>query len=580
MTTFRSLSSANGLPFSRAGLVLGVLVAMSTQCGRAVHEGEGFGPPLEGGAAEGGTEDASVPQETGVAEAEPLVLPDSSVRSEAAVQVDLCHVSHDNPNGNAPLCTKSSPPNAFSPATKWTWTAPPPPSSGGIEGSMVTPLVANLTDDNKDGEINLCDIPDVIVVTNGGSPGIAGQIFMLAGDTGAVETTFDGDVDSSVTPALGDIDGDGIPEVVTNDVAGHLLAYDHAGHLKWTGDVAKYVGNGSSAVGSSYCQAIAIHDLDGDGTPEIICAFEVFDNKGHSKFSHDESAFEGQYWCPASTAADLDGDGKLEVLFGNAALHSDGSIYWTLPGPPGQPQVADFDGDGIPEIFVARQDGLLVVSHDGKVLAGPTQSFDPQVSPNCWSKAGAIGDFDGTGHPSIMDGSCAHFGIWHVGASALTLAWSASISDPSGVASSTAFDFLGRGVHDAVYGDEDNLWVYDGKSGAVEFSRPRNSGTLIEYPVVADVDNDGSADIVVVSNKGGENSQNYKNTVEVFQDAQKRWIPARRIWNQHAYYVSNVNEDGTIPSHPTPSYKLLNTFRVNSQIEGGGDCIPPKPIPM
>jgi len=198
------------------------------------------------------------------------------------------------------------------------------------------------------------------------------------------------------------------------------------------------------------------------------------------------------------------------------------------------------------------------------------------VSPNCWSKAGAIGDFDGTGHPSLMDGSCAHFGIWHVTKWGIQLQWSAPIDDPSGVASSTAFDFLGRGVADAVYGDQSKLWVYDGKSGKVELTGDRSSGTLIEYPVVADVDNDSSADIVVVSNKSGGI---YKNTVEVFQDTMKRWIPTRRIWNQHAYHITNVREDGTIPAHPQNSWTKFNTFRMNAQVESGVDCAPAPPNP-
>jgi len=209
-------------------------------------------------------------------------------------------------------------------------------------------------------------------------------------------------------------------------------------------------------------------------------------------------------------------------------------------------------------------------------LMQPVQSFDPMVSPNCWSKAGAIGDFDGTGHPSLMDGSCAHFGIWHVTKWGIQLQWSAPIDDPSGVASSTAFDFLGRGVADAVYGDQSKLWVYDGKSGKVELTGDRSSGTLIEYPVVADVDNDSSADIVVVSNKSGGI---YKNTVEVFQDTMKRWIPTRRIWNQHAYHITNVREDGTIPAHPQNSWTKFNTFRMNAQVESGVDCAPAPPNP-
>jgi hypothetical protein len=41
--------------------------------------------------------------------------------------------------------------------------------------------------------------------------------------------------------------------------------------------------------------------------------------------------------------------------------------------------------------------------------------------------------------------------------------------------------------------------------------------------------------------------------------------------------VTNVREDGTIPQFEPPSWKQLNTFRTNSQIEIGGLCKPPIP---
>ena len=118
--------------------------------------------------------------------------------------------------------------------------------------------------------------------------------------------------------------------------------------------------------------------------------------------------------------------------------------------------------------------------------------------------------------------------------------------------------------------------VFDGKTGQQYFTLPRASGTLIEYPVVADIDNDQSADILVVSNT---NFQGYMHTIEAFQDTQKRWKPTRRIWNQHAYHVTNVREDGTIPKQMQKSWQKLNTFRTNSQIQPGGDCAPPPPNP-
>ncbi|MCA9705392.1 MAG: hemolysin, partial [Myxococcales bacterium] len=100
-----------------------------------------------------------------------------------------------------------------------------------------------------------------------------------------------------------------------------------------------------------------------------------------------------------------------------------------------------------------------------------------------------------------------------------------------------------------------------------------SSGTIIEYPVVADVDNDGSAEIVVVSNASFVGMQTAP-LVQVIRDIDDRWIQARRIWNQHTYHVTNVREDGTIPQNEPPSWELLNTYRTNAQIENGGVCIP------
>jgi hypothetical protein len=496
---------------------------------------------------------------------------------------DKCHVPADT-NGNAPICTKHSPPNAFSPKLKWSWSVQP---QGMFVGSMATPLVGNLTDDNGDGEVNLCDVPDVLVTllplpfaTDPREAPTAKNLVMLAGDTGKLEIEFAAPVDGNVTPAFGDIDADGLPEVIADGPDAHLVAFDNHGKVKWKSPDEDY----HVKFQSSYCHAISLYDLDGDGKSEIIAAFEVYDHAGHRLFSYDISQWDGQYWCPANTAADLDGDGKLEVIFGNAAYRADGSRYWQIPGPPGQPQVGNLDADPEPEILIARNDGILILEHDGKVKYGPVQAFDPGNDPRCWSKPAVIHDFDGDGKSDIMISSCEHIAIFHAGASSFELQWSAAIDDDSGVASSTAFDFLGRGIADAVYGDQKKLWVFDGKSGNVEFSQARTSGTLIEYPVVADVDNDGSVDVVVISNTD-EFAANPTTgqfvpapltvpMVQVFEDAEKRWIPGRRIWNQHAYHVTNVREDGTIPAHMAKNWQRLNTFRTNAQFEGT-ECAPP-----
>jgi hypothetical protein len=496
----------------------------------------------------------------------PPALPDLGLGdSGASTRTGRCSVPAGEENAS-PACTaKAAPPDAFKPLLKWSWTAPVRP--GFPAGSSHIPLVGNFTDDNGDGKVDLCDVPDVIVL-------VGDKLFMLAGDTGRLEITFDGEVDPSVTPAFGDMDGDGLPDVVAMDPAGHLVLYDHRGKVKLVGpDVGAYKK-------THRCHALAIYDLEGDGAPEVLVDFEVFDHRGRRSFGHDVSAFPIDGYCPANIAADLDGDGKLEVIFGNAAYRADGTLMWSIPGPPGQPQVANLDGDPEPEVLVARRDGILVLEHDGRIKFGPERPTGEAADMYCWAKPAAVHDFDGDGIADISASTCSRYGVYGVGSSGLRLTWTAPVDDTSGIASSTAFDFLGRGIAHAVYGDQGALWVFDGGNGAVSLHVPRASGTLIEYPVVADVDNDGSADVLVVSNADeAGRPQQYRHTLDVWQDEAKRWAPTRRIWNQHAYHVTNVLEDGRIPRAMPKNWLRLNTFRTNAQLEEGRACAPPPPHP-
>jgi hypothetical protein len=470
-----------------------------------------------------------------------------------------CKVPADDLNGAPATCTRSAPAMAFQPKLKWSWSEPVP------RGSVVTPLVANLTDDNGDGAIDLCDVPDVVVTS------LDGHLYVLAGDTGKLELQVASD--PKVTPALGDLDGDGVPEIVTL-VNQQVTIYDHRGRMVSQGDTASPL--------MDWCGALSIYDLDADGSPEIIAAAsDVFDARGHLRFRIPAAAHalvDHSVSCPTNTAADLDGDGKLEVLLGGGAYHADGKLAFALAGPPGHPHVANFDSDPDPEIMIAAKDGLRIFESDGKLKWGPivppsnNASLGDGDQSECVAKPSAVHDLDGDRVADLAVSTCDYYAVLHGSATGFTVAWKAPVQDPSGISSSTAFDFLGRGIAQAVYADEQSLFVFDGQTGKVDLRQARTSTTYIEYPVVADVDDDGSADIVVVSQPTGATMSP---TVQVFEDAEKRWIPARRIWNQHAYHVTNVREDGTIPRVLPKSWLMLNTFRTNGQIDGVRACLPP-----
>jgi hypothetical protein len=230
------------------------------------------------------------------------------------------------------------------------------------------------------------------------------------------------------------------------------------------------------------------------------------------------------------------------------------------------PQVADLDADGLPEILICPGFGLglTLLEHDGQTKY---TGFNP-TGDSDWRRPAAVHDLDGDNVSEIAVSSNATYGVYE--GTGMVTVWTAPVVDNSGLASGTAFDFLGDGIAEAIYGDESTLYVF-GDNGVPLLQTPRSSGTLIEYPVVADVDNDGSAEIVVVSNEAwGAQTP----LVQVVRDIDDRWIQARRIWNQHTYHVTNVREDGTIPQFEPKNWENLNTFRTNAQIEGGAICKP------
>ncbi|EKU96916.1 RHS repeat-associated core domain protein [Leptolyngbya sp. PCC 7375] len=56
-------------------------------------------------------------------------------------------------------------------------------------------------------------------------------------------------------------------------------------------------------------------------------------------------------------------------------------------------------------------------------------------------------------------------------------------------------------------------------------------------------------------------------------DRNDTWVSTRQIWNQHAYSINNVNDDGTIPKNPENSWQTHNTFRLNAFPEGEGNAL-------
>jgi uncharacterized protein (DUF2141 family) len=135
------------------------------------------------------------------------------------------------------------------------------------------------------------------------------------------------------------------------------------------------------------------------------------------------------------------------------------------------------------------------------------------------------------------------------------LLWSKEVfEETSGITGCTLFDFNGDGKTEIVYRDEDYLYILNG-DGTVGDEIKCRSRTNIEYPIVADVDADGSTEICVVCTP-----DSYEPTwpgrwldlddpaqVRIYESGGEPWVPARRVWNQHGYFNVNINDDLTVP---------------------------------
>ena len=115
--------------------------------------------------------------------------------------------------------------------------------------ALANPLVVNLTDDNDDGVVDMCDVPDVIVLLYPQNSPFWGNLYVLDGETGTLHYRIEDELVALAHPAVGDIDGDGVAEIVAVRrslapgvpvTGGELVAYNHDGSELWTGAVVDY----------------------------------------------------------------------------------------------------------------------------------------------------------------------------------------------------------------------------------------------------------------------------------------------------------------------------------------------------
>ena len=262
-------------------------------------------------------------------------------------------------------------------------------------------------------------------------------------------------------------------------------------------------------------------DLDLDGRPEILFSDDVFSSEGVLLRSVNDVNLR----VANVAVANFNDDPFAEILYQDtfARLHlydRRGVRIWGPITPPGPasfafPAIADVTGDGLPEIVVTRHQSIEVLGRDG----APVRSV-PLAEVGFGGNV-TVFDLNSDGAAEI---------IYH------------SARGPFDTATV-------RGA----------LYVVDGLTATQHaIFAGRNGGDDQRGPIVADVDGNGSAEIVV----GGWNESTL---LRVFTSAVGTWAQTRPIWNQLGYHVTNVRADGTIPTYAPINWLTpgLNSFGVN-----------------
>ncbi len=272
------------------------------------------------------------------------------------------------------------------------------------------------------GDVDGDGKPDIVVANQSG---LSVSVLRNTSALGAISTDVKVDFTTNSSPvsvAMADLDGDGKPELVVANSGNSTVSVlrntcpvgsiSFAAKVDFTSGFTPYF--------------VAVGDVDGDGKPDLVTANQNGDNisvlrntstSGSISFAAKVDFPVGN--VPRSVAiGDIDGDGKPDLVVSNynsnsvsvlrntstsGSISADAKVDFTTGKSPYSVAIGDLDGDGKPDIVTANNGTpysmsvLRNTSTSGNISAAAKVDFTTGTAP----ASAAVGDVDGDGIPEI-----------------------------------------------------------------------------------------------------------------------------------------------------------------------------------
>jgi hypothetical protein len=346
--------------------------------------------------------------------------------------------------------------------------------------------------------------------------------------------------------ALVDVDGDGKSDVVASDGSGNITVLQNTSSINHPSfAVASNLSpNGENVSLDSW---VAVGDINGDGKPDIVTVYgESFliylntSSNGQLSFAAAQSFPTNAYETSGVALADFDGDGRIDIAI-MTSLYNAGTTTLSIYRNTGdgtklsfapavgygtvdfgwQMQVADFDRDGKPDIAVVSElqiDAYRNSSTPGNISFSPSGSYKSNLSQSF-----AVADVNGDGLQDLISVGLNNqtdgylFSVLKNTSTSGSISFAAKIDSP--YTDYTQIDYFspvaglvdGDGKPDVVvpgpnaYGNGPfSLYRNTGSDGSIAFETGGHYTSQVTFgwtrgAVIGDIDGDGKADIVVAN---------------------------------------------------------------------------------